>query len=153
MANEFSGGFETLEVWKVARTFRTSISDLVNSFSEEERYLLRYQLLKSSRDVGSAIAQGYGRHGNADMIDFCRMARGHLLKTLDHLYTAVDEKYISIQIFNLLKKESEHLMKLLNGYIGYLKKQEELLDDDLDMVMEDSPQYGYKEQETNSYAE
>jgi hypothetical protein len=33
MANEYSGGFETLEVWKVARTFRNSIHDVVNSFS------------------------------------------------------------------------------------------------------------------------
>lgn len=142
MANEFSGGFETLEVWKLARAFRNSISDLVNSFAEEERYLLRYQLLKSSRDVGNAIAQGYGRYEQTDMIDFCRIARGHLLKTLDHLYIAVDEKYISVQIFNLVKKESEHLMKLLNGYIGYLKKRQELMDDDLDMVMESKMQYG-----------
>jgi four helix bundle protein len=143
MAKEFSGGFETLEVWKVARVFRKSISALVNVFSEEEKYLLKYQLLKSSRDIGTAIAQGYGRHCKEDMIDFCRIARGHLLKTLDHLYVAVDEKYISIQIFNLLNKESEHLMKLLNGYIGYLKKQDDdLSEDDLDMVMEKNMVYG-----------
>ncbi len=142
MTNEFSRGLETLEVWKVARAFRNTINDLVNSFSEEERYLLRYQLLKSSRAVGNTIAKGYGCHRLDDMIHFCRKARGYLVETLDQLYIALDEKYISAQTFQLLNKEYEHLLKLLNGYVGYLKKQENLLGEDLDLVMEDSPIYG-----------
>ena len=142
MTNEFSGGLETLKVWKVSRSFRNTINDLVNSFSEEERYLLKYQLLKSSRMVGNVIAKGYGCHRLEDMIRFCRIARGHLLETLDNLYVGLDEKYISAETFNLLEKEYEHLIKLLNGYIGYLKKQEDLRADDLDLVMEDAPGYG-----------
>jgi len=145
MTNEFSRGLETLEVWKVARTFRTTINDLVNSFDEEEKYLLKYQLLKSSRAVGNTIAKGYGFHRLGDMITYCRKARGYLVETLDHLYTAVDEKYISSQTFGLLEKEYEHLLKLLNGYIGYLKRQENLLEDDLDLVMEEAGLYGKNE--------
>lgn len=142
MTNEFSGELETLKVWKVARSFRSTINSLVNSFSEEERYLLKYQLLKSSRAVGNSIAKGYGSHKVEDMIHFCRIGRGHLLETLDNLYTALDEKYISEQTFNLLEKEYEHLLKLLNGYIGYLKKKEELEGEDLDLFMEEAPEYG-----------
>ena len=142
MSNEFSGGLETLKVWKVARSFRSAINDLVYSFTEEERYLLRYQLLKSSRLVGNLIAKGYGCHRIEDMILFCRKARGHLLETLDNLYIALDEKYISAQTFNLLAKEYDHLLKLLNGYIGYLKKKEDIEEDDLDLFMEGAPIYG-----------
>ncbi len=142
MSKEFSGGLETLKAWKVARAFRSTINNLVNSFSEEERYLLRFQLLKSSRAIGNDIAKGYGCNRSEDMIRYCRTARGHLVETLDHLYTALDEKYISTQTFNLVEKEYEHLLKLLNGYLGYLKKQEDLMADDLDVVMEDASAYG-----------
>lgn len=142
MTTEFSGGLETLKVWKVARSFRSSIHTLVNSFDEEERYLLKYQLVKSSRLVGTSIAKGYGCHRLEDMIRYCRVARGHLLETLDSLYVALDEKYISAPTFNLLEKEYDHLLKLLNGYIGYLKKQEESIADDLDLVMEEGAEYG-----------
>lgn len=142
MSSEFFTGIETLKVWKVARSFRSTINDLVNSFNEEERYLLKYQLLKSSRMVGNSIAKGYGCHEIDEMIRFCRIARGHLLETLDNLYVALDEKYISAQTFNLLEKEYEHLLKLLNGYIGYLKRKEDDFDkDDLDLFMEDRPVY------------
>lgn len=142
MSNEFSGRLETLKAWKVARAFRNTIYTLVESFSEEEKYLLKYQLLKSSRSIGNALSKGYGLHGTEDMIKYCRIARGHLVETLDHLYIALDEKYISSQTFHLVEKEYEHLLKLLNGYIGYLKKQEELSNDDLDMVMEEAAKYG-----------
>lgn len=141
MSNEFTGGLETLKVWKVARSFRSTINDLVNSFSEEEKYLLKHQLLRSSRSVGNTIAKGYGCSQLEDMINFCRIARGHLLETLDNLYIALDEKYISAQTFNLLEKEHDHLLKLLNGYIGYLKKEKDVLMDDVDMLMEDSAIY------------
>lgn len=142
MSNEFSGGLETLKAWKVARAFRNTIFNLTNNFSEEEKYLLKYQLLKSSRSIGNSIARGYGCHRQEDMIKYCRIARGHLLETLDHLYTALDEKYISTQTFHLVEKEYEHLLKLLNGYIGYLKKQRDELGDDVDLVMEDEMEYG-----------
>jgi four helix bundle protein len=141
MSTEFSGRLETLKAWKVARAFRNTIYNLVNSFSEEEKYLLKYQLLRSSRAVGNAIAKGYGCHRMEDMIRYCRIARGHLLETLDHLYIAMDEKYISSQTFHLVEKEYEHLLKLLNGYIGYLKKKEELSGEDFDLLMEDAPLY------------
>lgn len=141
MSNTFSAGLETLKVWKVARTYRGTINTLVNSFNEEERYLLKYQLLKSSRQIGGSIAKGYGCQRVEDMIHYCRMARGHLMETLDNLYTALDEKYISAAVFNLLEKEHDHLLKLLNGYIGYLVKKEELENDDLDILMEDQLLY------------
>lgn len=141
MSTEFSGGLETLKAWKVARTFRNTIFNLTGTFSEEEKYLLKYQLLKSSRSVGNALAKGYGLHRTEDMIRFCRIARGHLLETIDHLYIALDEKYISSQTFHLVEREYEHLLKLLNGYIGYLKKQADISSDELDMVMEENLQY------------
>jgi four helix bundle protein len=149
MTNEFSGGLETLKVWKMARSFRSTINDLVNSFTEEERYLLRYHLLKSSRSVGNVIAKGYGCHRLEDMIYSCRIARGHLLETLDNLYIALDEKYISAQTFHLLEKEYDHLLKLLNGYIGYLKKKEEIEGDDLNLFMEEGVEYGKGELKVN----
>jgi len=142
MSNEFSGKLETLKAWKVARAFRNTIFTLVESFSEEEKYLLKYQLLKSSRSIGNVIAKGYGCHRQEDMIKHCRIARGHLLETLDNLYIALDEKYISEKTFHLVEKEYEHLLKLLNGYIGYLKKKEDLTTGDLDMVMESEGGYG-----------
>jgi four helix bundle protein len=51
------------------------------------------------------------------------MARGSLSETLDHLIIALDEKIISGEILNSFQTEYETCLKLLNGYIQYLKNK------------------------------
>jgi four helix bundle protein len=119
-------GFETLEVWKQARNFRLSIINLCKQLPQEERFRLIDQIKRSSRSVTANIAEGYGRFHYLDNIKFCRDARGSLNETFDHLTVALDEKYISQQQFDEGKLMFERILKLLNGYIAYLKKQKTL---------------------------
>lgn len=81
------------------------------------------QIKRSSRSVIANIAEGYGRFHYLDNIKFCRDARGSLNETFDHLTVAFDEKYINEKWLNQYKQQFEKVLRLLNGYIGYLKKQ------------------------------
>jgi four helix bundle protein len=114
--------FEELEAWKTAREFRKHISEVVKTFPAEEKYRLTDQLLRSSRAVTANIAEGFGRFHFQENIQFCRQARGSLVETLDHIICAYDEKYISQSIFEQLKAQMQHCLKVLNGYIAYLQK-------------------------------
>ncbi|TWI98077.1 four helix bundle protein [Mucilaginibacter frigoritolerans] len=49
------------------------------------------------------------------------MARGSLSETLDHLIIALDEKIIDEDVLLSFQTEYESCLKLLNGYIQYLK--------------------------------
>jgi four helix bundle protein len=120
---ETISGFETLEVWKQARIFRIMIIELCKNISKEEKYRLVDQIKRSSRSVTANIAEGYGRFHYLDNIKFCRDARGSLNETFDHLTVAFDEKYINGETLIQMKQQFEKVLKLLNGYIGYLKKQ------------------------------
>ncbi|MEC7755891.1 four helix bundle protein [Roseivirga sp. UBA1976] len=114
--------FMDLDCWKVAREFRNRISMLAKSFPVEEKYGLTNQIKRSSRSVTANIAEGYGRFHHQENIQFCRMSRGSLTETLDHLTVALDEKYISEDQFFDFKAELERCLKVLNGYINYLRK-------------------------------
>lgn len=116
-------GFETLEVWKKARIFRVNIIGLCKSIPQEEKYRLIDQIKRLSRSVTANIAEGYGRFHYLDNIKFCRDARGSLNETFDHLTVAFDEKYINEETLFQLRQQFETVLKLLNGYIAYLKKQ------------------------------
>lgn len=116
--------FETLEVWKMARKMSERISKLTSTFPGEEKYLLTPQIIRSTRAVHANIAEGYGRFNFKDNIRFCRIARGSLYETLDHLITAKSENYINDKMYDEMKEQIEHLMKLLNGYILYLKNRD-----------------------------
>lgn len=117
--------FEDLEVWKIGRQVRKEISILVKQFPVDEKYRLTDQMLRASRSVTNNIAEGYGRFHYQENIQFCRHSRGSLDELIDHLIVALDEEYISEEQFNQHKSNILHCIKLLNGYISYLKKAKE----------------------------
>jgi four helix bundle protein len=115
--------FEELEAWKAARIFRIAISELCNKLPKKEEYTLVNQIKRSSRSVTANIAEGHGRFHYQENIQFCRQARGSLEETKDHLITALDERYITQEELTDFLKQHEQCLKLLNGYIAYLKRK------------------------------
>ena len=115
--------FTDLETWKQARKIRLLIAEIIKSFPIEEKYRLTDQIIRSSRSIGNNIAEGHGRVHYQDNIRFCVMARGSLSETLDRLLIAVDEQIIKEDVLNAFQTEYESCLKLLNGYIQYLKSK------------------------------
>ncbi|WP_461125706.1 four helix bundle protein [Spirosoma aerophilum] len=123
MERENKSGFEELVVWQEARKFRQTIRLLVQSFPGDERYRLVDQLIRASRSISANIAEGYGRYHFQENIQFCRQARGSLTECLDHLICACDEGYITADQLQEQRANYHQVIKLLNGYISYLKER------------------------------
>ncbi|MDQ3108883.1 MAG: four helix bundle protein [Bacteroidota bacterium] len=120
---ENSKSFKTLEAWKKARAFRKEISALTKTFPKHEQFKLVDQILRSSRSVSANIAEGYGRYHYLENMRFCRIARGSLTETLDHLIVAFDEEYISEEKLLQMEKMHDHCLHLINGYVLFLKNK------------------------------
>ena len=114
--------FEDLEVWKKAREVRIFVQKLVKKFPFEEKYALTLQIRKSSRSTTNNIAEGYGRYFYQENIQFCRISRGSLNETLDHIIVSFDENYINDLELNEFRVLYDDCLRLLNGYISYLQK-------------------------------
>jgi len=52
---------------------------------------------------------------------FCKISRCSLTETLDHLIVAFDESYISQDELTEVRFKYDFCLKILNGYIRYLK--------------------------------
>lgn len=115
--------FTELAVWQEARKFQLFIFDLFKSFPVEEKFRLSDQIIRASRSIASNIAEGHGRYHYQEQIRFCRESRGSLSETLNHIYTALDCNYITNEQVKDIEQMCQVLVKLLNGYIAYLKKQ------------------------------
>ena len=111
-----------LPVYKSCRAFRKKISALTRKyFPKIEEYLLKAQVLDSSRSITANIAEGFGRFHYQENIQFCRTSRGSLSESLEHMITAYDEKYITKDILSEINKDYKECLKQINGYIKYLK--------------------------------
>jgi four helix bundle protein len=60
-----------------------------------------------------------------DASKFLINARGSAAETIDHLIIANDNSFIDDQTLQNLKADCEECMRMINGYIAYLRKQAE----------------------------
>ena len=120
--------FEDLEVWRVCRELRRDLSALIRRFPPEERFRLVDQILRASRSVTNNIAEGFGRYHFQENIRFCRQSRGSLYELMDHLSVAYDEGYIEESEFGAYRLRILEAIKLLNGYIRYLRARKSSLE-------------------------
>jgi four helix bundle protein len=115
--------FEDLECWKACRALRLFVSDkVIPVLPKEERFGLASQLLRSARSTTANIAEGYGRFHYLDNAKFCSNSRGSCWEVLDHLITANDEGMISDELLATGRELVNIAVKLLNGYMNYLKR-------------------------------
>jgi len=114
--------FEDLDVWKKAREVRMYIYHITKKFPPEERYGITGQIKRSSRSITNNIAEGYGRYHYQENIQFCRISRGSLTETLDHMIVSLDENIIDSETMIGFRILYTDCLRLLNGYIAYLQK-------------------------------
>ena len=125
--NKIVKSFEDLECWKQCRLLRLLVAkEILPVLAKDERYRLGDQVLRAARSTTANIAEGYGRFHYLDNAKFCSNARGSCWEVLDHLITAYDEGFISAELLGRARERVDHAVKLLNGYMNYLKRADNL---------------------------
>ncbi len=115
--------FEDLDCWKACRQLRLLVAkNIVPSLPQHERFRLGDQIIRAARSTTSNVAEGYGRFHYLDNAKFCSNARGSCWEVLDHLITANDEELISPDGLATGREQIGRAVKLLNGYMSYLRR-------------------------------
>jgi four helix bundle protein len=109
--------FMDLQVWQLARELRKMIYGLVRNFPGDERFGLSVQLRRAAVSITANIAEGFGRFSYQENIQFCRQARGSAFEVRDHLITAFDEGYLTLEQHRQADVLSQRVVQTLNGYI------------------------------------
>jgi four helix bundle protein len=109
--------FKDLDVWKAARDLRHEMYKLAKGLPDTEKFGLANQIRRAAASITANIAEGYGRFGYQENIQFCRQARGSQYELRDHLTTCADESYIALAEANRLEAEALRVVRLLNGYL------------------------------------
>jgi len=115
--------FEDLEVWQKGTELRQKITVISKTLPNEEKYRLSDQMIRASRSITNNIAEGYGRFHFQETIQFCRQSRGSTYEIIDHLIICEEEGFITAENLHVLKEECFTVIKLLNGFIRYLKSR------------------------------
>jgi len=116
-------GLEKLLAWQKARELMVFVhKQIVPALPRDEKWDLADQIRRSSKSAMANIAEGHGRYYYQETVRFCYIARGSLEETFSHLTTARDLDYIPDTLFKQGNSLVLETLRLLNGYIAFLKR-------------------------------
>ena len=119
-------GLQSLVVWQKAMQFAVTVNKtILIKIPDYEKWALIDQLRRSTLSIPANIAEGYGRFYFQEGVRFAYIARGSLEESLSHLVFAHEMGYINKTEFDQCEKDLIELQRLLNGYINYLKKSKQ----------------------------
>lgn len=98
------------------------IYELTNREPFSRDYSLKDQILRSSGSVMDNIAEGFGRGGNKEFVQFLFYAKGSCVEVTSQLYRARDRAYLSEAEFNELYQFADEVTRMIQGLSSYLKK-------------------------------
>ena len=111
---------EDIEAWQKARELTREIYRVTNSGAFAKDFGLRDQIRRASVSIMSNIAEGFGRGGNREFIQFLSVAKGSVSEVQAQLYVAMDAGYLTKDQFQQLYSLSQSTGNLIGGFMRYL---------------------------------
>lgn len=122
MANYNS--FEEMNIYQLAREQSNTIWFLIQNTTLGQDYKLREQINGSSGSVMDNIAEGFGRGGNKEFINFLSYSRGSCCETKAQLQRALDRNHITKEQYLELVSKAEIIIDQISKFISFLKKSD-----------------------------
>ena len=109
--------FTDLNAWREAHSLVLLIYKITRNFPKDEIYCLVSQMRRAAISITSNIAEGFGRHGYREKIQFYYLAQGSLLELKNQILVAKDVGYIKNEDLKLVVQKANDAHRLLQGLI------------------------------------
>jgi four helix bundle protein len=116
--------FEELESWKKARKLTNAVYEATRMGEFNRDFGLKDQIRRASISILSNIAEGFERGGDKEFVQFLSVAKGSCGEVRAQLYVAVDQGYLSPDLFNSLSDNTAEISRLLSGLMKYLSESD-----------------------------
>lgn len=109
--------FTDLTAWQEGHKLVVKIYEITKTFPREERYSLIDQMRRAVSSVTSNVAEGFGRQGYKEKIQFYYLAQGSLTELKNQIIIAKDVGYLDTNNFQMLEEQANSAHRLLQGLI------------------------------------
>lgn len=116
--------FQDLEAWKKAREITNKIYQISLKEKFSKDFALCNQIRRAAVSIGSNIAEGFGREGDKEFIQFLSIAKGSCFEVYSQLYVALDQNYIDEKEFAEISMIIEETARIIGGLTKYLQQSE-----------------------------
>jgi len=113
--------FEDITAWKLADQLSREIHEVAQATPLARDFKLKDQILSASDSVRNNIAEGFGRSGNREFIQFLHIAFASGLETKSQLKTVFTRGYIPEEQYKSLDFLCYRTGKAIKSLIIYLE--------------------------------
>lgn len=113
--------FEEIEAWQQARELTRLVYEVSGKGAFGHDLALRDQIRRAAVSVMSNIAEGFGRGGAREFVQFLSVARGSASEVSAQLYVALDQGYVSEESFGRLQEQATRTGSVISGLVRYLR--------------------------------
>ena len=117
--------YKDLIVWQKAIELGKLIYQLTKTFPSEEKFGLVAQMRRAVVSIPSNIAEGYGRAGRREYLQFLSVVQGSLKELETQTILAQKLAYVTSSQAERVLSESEVVGKMLGSLIRSLKAKDE----------------------------
>jgi four helix bundle protein len=114
-----------LEIYKLSLKLSDIIWQIYIYLSNDLKYNIGSQVIRSIDSIGANIAEGYGRFHYKDSVKFYYNARGSLWESKHWIHLLYKRSLIEKKEYEQIIKNLEVLGKKLNGFIKSVKNKNE----------------------------
>ena len=112
--------FEEIKAWQEARELARFVYSVTRKGSFAKDFGFRDQIQRAAVSICSNIAEGFGRRGNREFVDFLWIAKGSCAEVPSQMYHAKDLGYVSEEDFQSVYQRTAKISAELYGLIKYL---------------------------------
>ncbi len=116
--------FTDLEVWQLANELEKKIFEQLNTGTLSKDYALKDQINKSAGSIPDNIAEGFGRRGRLEFIQFLSIARASASELQSQMIRCVNRNHITNEIFEEINELADKTGNKIGAFIKYLNESE-----------------------------
>jgi len=117
--------YKDLDVYKKSIDFVVDIYKTTESFPESEKFGLISQLRRAAVSLPSNLAEGSGRNGRKELMNFLHLARGSLFEIGTQLEISHRLGFVSQENYAKLEERRATIQRMMNALISSLRKKGE----------------------------
>ena len=115
---------EDLVAWSEAKALAVDVYKLTAVEPWSKDFGLRDQIRRSAVSISSNIAEGYGRGGNKEFVQFLYIAKGSLYELKTQLIIGSEIGYSKPEQLSLIFERIDKTSRILAGLLNYIKESE-----------------------------
>lgn len=123
MENKSGFGFQSLEIYRLAKELVIGCYNITRGMPSEEKYVLCQQMNRAAVSIPSNIAEGYSRFSTKEKMHFMNMAYGSLMELTCQYEIAKDLDYITQEQLDQYINKAKNLAVKISNFRKAIAKQ------------------------------